>query len=86
MRDKMEYPEDIVEEPLLSMPPPVSGETDAAFRPAGKLFGRSLIDDLEDRKQAMRNKQRCEFQCSSFIPIMVDSIQTGYSMGTKDLV
>ncbi|KLO10240.1 hypothetical protein SCHPADRAFT_999700 [Schizopora paradoxa] len=33
-------------------------ETSAPFRPAGKLFGRSLIDDLESRKQQMRNKQR----------------------------
>lgn len=28
------------------------------FRPAGKLFGKSLIDDLEARKQEMRSKQR----------------------------
>lgn len=27
-------------------------------RPAGKLFGKSLIDDLESRKLNMRNKQR----------------------------
>ena len=27
-------------------------------RPAGKLFGRSLIDDLEARKAEMRGKQR----------------------------
>jgi len=27
-------------------------------RPAGKLFGRSLIDDLESRKASMRTKQR----------------------------
>ncbi|KAJ6613463.1 hypothetical protein B0H10DRAFT_2177198 [Mycena sp. CBHHK59/15] len=27
-------------------------------RPAGKLFGKSLIDDLESRKAAMRTKQR----------------------------
>ena len=30
-------------------------------RPAGKLYGKSLIDDLEARKQAMRNKQRRAF-------------------------
>jgi hypothetical protein len=28
------------------------------FRPAGKLFGRSLIDELENRKSQMRSKQR----------------------------
>ncbi|KAF6762627.1 hypothetical protein DFP72DRAFT_1144904 [Ephemerocybe angulata] len=27
-------------------------------RPTGKLFGKSLIDDLEQRKQQMRNKKR----------------------------
>jgi hypothetical protein len=27
-------------------------------RPAGKLFGKSLIDDLESRKAEMRTKQR----------------------------
>ncbi|GLB33794.1 hypothetical protein LshimejAT787_0106780 [Lyophyllum shimeji] len=27
-------------------------------RPAGKLYGKSLIDDLENRKAQMRNKQR----------------------------
>ena len=27
-------------------------------RPAGKLYGRSLIDDLEARKAHMRGKQR----------------------------
>ena len=27
-------------------------------RPAGKLYGKSLIDDLEDRKAKMRSKQR----------------------------
>ncbi|KAI0750666.1 hypothetical protein C8Q80DRAFT_1153253 [Daedaleopsis nitida] len=33
-------------------------EPDAPKRPAGKLFGRSLIDDLEARKAEMRGKQR----------------------------
>ena len=28
-------------------------------RPAGKLYGKSLIDDLESRKAQMRSKQRC---------------------------
>jgi hypothetical protein len=28
------------------------------FRPAGKLFGKSLIDDLEARKSEIRSKQR----------------------------
>jgi hypothetical protein len=27
-------------------------------RPAGKLFGKSLVDELEERKATMRNKQR----------------------------
>lgn len=29
-----------------------------AGRPAGKLYGKSLIDDLESRKAAMKSKQR----------------------------
>jgi hypothetical protein len=28
------------------------------YRPAGKLYGKSLIDDLETRKAEMRGKQR----------------------------
>ena len=28
-------------------------------KPAGKLYGRSLMDDLEARKIEMRSKQRC---------------------------
>ncbi|KAG6854795.1 hypothetical protein C0991_001222 [Blastosporella zonata] len=33
-------------------------ETIKTGRPAGKLFGKSLIDDLENRKAQMRSKQR----------------------------
>lgn len=33
-------------------------DTSAPGRPAGKLFGKSLIDDLESRKANMRSKQR----------------------------
>jgi len=33
-------------------------ETGQLSRPAGKLYGKSLIDDLESRKLQMRNKQR----------------------------
>jgi len=32
--------------------------TSKGSRPAGKLFGKSLIDDLENRKAQMRSKQR----------------------------
>ncbi|RDB22575.1 hypothetical protein Hypma_010213 [Hypsizygus marmoreus] len=42
-------------------PIPVTPELEDAFktsRPAGKLYGKSLIDDLENRKAQMRNKQR----------------------------
>ncbi|PVG03580.1 hypothetical protein CPB86DRAFT_695217 [Serendipita vermifera] len=38
--------------------PELETEAGAANRPAGKLFGRSLIDDLESRKAALKNKQR----------------------------
>ncbi|KAF8812450.1 hypothetical protein BYT27DRAFT_6420940 [Phlegmacium glaucopus] len=37
-------------------PPPE--EDSKALRPAGKLYGKSLIDDLEHRKAQMRSKQR----------------------------
>ena len=42
-------------------PPPVivaPPEEEKRSRAPGKLFGRSLMDDLEARKAAMRNKQR----------------------------
>jgi hypothetical protein len=32
--------------------------TSKGSRPAGKLYGKSLIDDLENRKAQMRSKQR----------------------------
>lgn len=35
-------------------------------RPAGKLFGKSLIDDLENRKANMRNKQRYVSLCINY--------------------
>ncbi|KAJ3567506.1 hypothetical protein NP233_g6328 [Leucocoprinus birnbaumii] len=50
------YPEEIeIEEPL---PSPLLPEASVPKRPPGKLFGKSLIDDLEMRKAQMRNKQR----------------------------
>ncbi|EIN10747.1 hypothetical protein PUNSTDRAFT_85042 [Punctularia strigosozonata HHB-11173 SS5] len=54
--------EDPVEPELL--PEPVitvevdEPQTDPRARPPGKLFGKSLIDDLEERKANMRAKQR----------------------------
>ena len=57
----------MVEEPPKeeTLPPPTPPpEEDKAKRPAGKLYGKSLIDDLEDRKARMRSKQRyliCHF-------------------------
>ncbi|KAG6880047.1 hypothetical protein C0992_007364 [Termitomyces sp. T32_za158] len=46
---------------LDDIPVVVTPEADEPFkttRPAGKLFGKSLIDDLENRKAQMRNKKR----------------------------
>jgi hypothetical protein len=37
---------------------PVLEDPSKPRRPAGKLYGKSLIDDLESRKAQMRNKQR----------------------------
>lgn len=56
---QLEFPEDIA--PQVVKPEEESSpiaETSGPFRPAGKLFGRSLIDDLESRKQQMKNKAR----------------------------
>lgn len=39
--------------------PPQGMEDSKPTKPAGKLFGRSLIDDLEARKAEIRGKQRC---------------------------
>ncbi|KXN90241.1 hypothetical protein AN958_04032 [Leucoagaricus sp. SymC.cos] len=48
-------PEPEIEEPLASPP---ALEPSVVKRPPGKLYGKSLIDDLESRKAQMRNKQR----------------------------
>jgi len=47
------------EEPPPIIPPAFEGEPMKQSRPPGKLFGKSLIDDLESRKAEMRSKQRC---------------------------
>ncbi|KAJ3843683.1 hypothetical protein F5878DRAFT_706677 [Lentinula raphanica] len=43
-------------EPEIALPIP--SETTGPYRPAGKLYGKSLIDDLEIRKAGMKSKQR----------------------------
>ncbi|CCL99419.1 uncharacterized protein FIBRA_01437 [Fibroporia radiculosa] len=47
-------------EPLPSTPAPaiVVDPADRSKRPAGKLYGKSLIDDLETRKAEMKSKSR----------------------------
>jgi len=50
------YPEEVEAEEVL--PPPLHAEASAPKRPPGKLYGKSLIDDLEARKAQMRSKQR----------------------------
>ena len=45
-------------EPEPQAPVPVVEEPNGPRRPAGKLYGKSLIDDLEARKAEMRGKQR----------------------------
>lgn len=57
--EKIELPEELEEPPMPSKPIGPSLEEEAKrSRPPGKLFGRSLIDDLEARKIEMRNKKR----------------------------
>ena len=48
--------EDAPKEEIL--PVEIPEEDSKALRPAGKLYGKSLIDDLENRKVQMRSKQR----------------------------
>ncbi|KAF8076369.1 hypothetical protein FPV67DRAFT_1664650 [Lyophyllum atratum] len=54
--EQAQFETEIDEAPVLSVP----GMDDIfkTARPAGKLFGKSLIDDLENRKAHMRSKQR----------------------------
>ena len=49
-----------LEPPVIHDNFPVNGEEvpSGSGRPAGKLYGKSLIDDLEARKAELRNKQR----------------------------
>ncbi|KAH8118403.1 hypothetical protein DFH11DRAFT_1874580 [Phellopilus nigrolimitatus] len=54
---KLEFPDE-PEKPVPALAPPLPTEEAKASRPPGKLFGRSLIDDLEARKAEMRGKQR----------------------------
>lgn len=64
------YPEEqLVEEAPLPPPPP---EISSAKRPPGKLYGKSLIDDLESRKAQMRSKQRCALLSSLVSYLTVD--------------
>ena len=49
-----EFPEEEPARPVTV----VVDEPESAGRPAGKLYGRSLVDELELRKATMRSKQR----------------------------
>lgn len=49
-----EFPEEEPARPVTV----VVDEPESAGRPAGKLYGRSLVDELEHRKATMRSKQR----------------------------
>jgi hypothetical protein len=50
----------------------VVDEVESTGRPPGKLYGRSLVDELERRKATMRNKQRYVSQASfsSALPLI----------------
>ena len=54
---KMEFPEEPEKPPAEAAPAAQGGESKQR-RPPGKLFGRSLIDDLEARKAEMKGKAR----------------------------
>ena len=57
---KQEFAEEEIAKPAAPPPPVIVAppEEEKRSRAPGKLFGRSLMDDLEARKAAMRNKQR----------------------------
>ena len=59
------------ESPVVKLPEPapVVQEPVKSSRPAGKLFGKSLIDDLENRKAQLRNKQRYDSILSQLLQI-----------------
>jgi hypothetical protein len=52
----------------LSEPTPVVKDENKRGRPAGKLFGKSLIDDLEQRKAQLHKKQRYDLNHPSATP------------------
>ena len=53
--------EELPKEEILPPPTPPPEEDLKAKRPVGKLYGKSLIDDLENRKAQMRSKQRYSY-------------------------
>lgn len=62
-RDGEQAPLDIRNDSTPGLPAMEVTDVDAdgrgGRRPAGKLYGKSLIDDLESRKAEMKGKQRC---------------------------
>jgi hypothetical protein len=50
--------------------PAVIAEPQLPGRPAGKLFGKSLIDDLENRKAKMRSKQRYVYPWITYLRML----------------
>lgn len=52
-------------------------------RPPGKLYGRSLVDELERRKATMRSKQRYVLRLRSRVPPLIElATHSEYSMVT----
>ena len=64
-----EFPEEEPARPVTV----VVDEPESAGRPAGKLYGRSLVDELEHRKATMRSKQR------HVILISLDAVRLSYA-------
>ncbi|KAG6861603.1 hypothetical protein C0995_014510 [Termitomyces sp. Mi166 len=54
--EQAQFETELDDVPIVAIPE--ADEPSKTSRPAGKLFGKSLIDDLENRKAQMRNKQR----------------------------
>jgi hypothetical protein len=74
--------EEVPEEEIARPVTVVVDEQDS--RPPGKLYGRSLVDELERRKATMRSKQRYVSQASlsSAMPLMELVTHLEYSLVT----
>jgi hypothetical protein len=86
LRRAIEDGEQIIEEVEEEPARPVTVVIDEveSGRPPGKLYGRSLVDELERRKATMRSKQRYVSQASfsGALPLIELATHPEYSLVT----